>query len=81
MNAALTDRPLKTKVHFNRVNMFRKSLNVWTAHNSRGCFQGEKIVMQVPMETVFNPEGRQPRAYFTGKARIRIEGTTLYLVP
>lgn len=71
---------LKTKLHFNRVNMQRGNPNVWTAHNSRGCFGAEKLVImhdgKVVAETVFNPKARQPRAYFTAQAAVKYKGKT-----
>lgn len=71
---------LKTKLHFNRINMQRGKPNVWTAHNSHGCFQAERIVImkdgEVIAETVFNPEGRQPRAYFITKGDVKYKGDT-----
>lgn len=72
---------LKTKLHFNRVNMQRKNPKVWTAHNSHGCFQAEKLVIkkdgQTVAETVFKPEAHQPRAYFTVFGKITIDGNTV----
>lgn len=53
--------------------MQRDNPNVWTVHNSRGCYQGLGIVSLVPMETVFKPDGPQPRAYFTGVAHVKIQ--------
>lgn len=71
---------LKTKLHFNRVNMIRGNPNVWTAHNSRGCFGATKLVImhggKVVAETVFNPEARQPRAYFTAQGSVKYKGST-----
>ena len=72
-------RRLKFRAHFNRVNMQRGNPNVWTVHNSHGCFQGTRIVSKVPMETVFNPSGPQPRAYFTGYAHVTVQGSTISL--
>lgn len=65
---------LKTRLHFNRVNMRRGLSQVWTAHNSRGCFQGDVIVVQdcngrEIMRTVYDPNGKQPRAYFSYEGR------------
>lgn len=71
---------LKTKLHFNRVNMVRGKAEVWTAHNSRGCFQGEKLVIRhngvIVAETVFDPKARQPRAYFVAHGNVSYEGKT-----
>lgn len=69
---------VKTKLHFNRVNMVRGNPNVWTAHNSRGCFGAEKLVImhegKVIAETVFNPKAKQPRAYFVARAEVKYRG-------
>lgn len=70
---------LKFKAHFNRVNMVRKNPNVWTVHNSIGCFQVTDIDIRVPVKTVYKPEAKQPRAYFTGYAHVEIKGTTAVL--
>jgi len=60
-------RKLKTKLHFNRINMQRGDPRVWSAHTSKACHGTEKIVIvrdgEVLLETVFNPGGSQPRAY------------------
>lgn len=61
-------RKYKFFSHFNRVNMFRKDPRVWTVHYRGTCYQGEKIVYRVPTETVFKPEGAQPRARVIGWA-------------
>lgn len=72
------EKKLKFRAHFNRVNMQRGNPNVWTVHTSKACFQGEKIILRVPVETVFNPTGAQPRAYFTGYGRVvTMDGTTI----
>ena len=71
---------VKTKLHFNRVNMQRGNPNVWTAHNSRGCFGAKKLVImhegKVVAETVFNPTARQPRAYFVAQGNVKYKGGT-----
>lgn len=64
------NRRLKFRLHFNRINMQRGNPNVWTVHNSRGCFQAQKVVVMVPVESVFKKDGRQPRAYFSGSATL-----------
>jgi hypothetical protein len=73
-------RKLKTKLHFNRVNMVRGKSEVCTAYNSHGCFQGEKLVIRhngvVVAETIYNPEANQPRAYFVAHGNVSYEGKT-----
>ena len=57
--------------------MQRGNPNVWTAHNSRGCFQAEKLIKhggKIVAETVFDPNARQPRAYFVAQAEVKYEG-------
>lgn len=68
---------LKFKAHFNRVNMQRGNPRVWTVHNSQGCFQGQAIRILVPTETVYKPNGAQPRAYFTGYGYVSMDGETV----
>jgi hypothetical protein len=71
---------LKTRLHFNRINMQRGNPNVWTAHNSHGCFQAEKLVVmhdgKVVAETVFSPTAKQPRAYFVAHGNVKYKGGT-----
>jgi hypothetical protein len=73
-------KAVKTKLHFNRVNMQRGKAEVWTAHNSRGCFQAKKLVImhegKVVAETVFAPEAKQPRAYFVAQGNVKYKGST-----
>lgn len=73
-------KKVKTKLHFNRVNMQRGNPNVWTAHNSRGCFGAKKLVImhdgKVVAQTVYDPKARQPRAYFTAQANVKYRGGT-----
>jgi hypothetical protein len=70
----MKQRKLKTKLHFNRINMQRKDSRVWTASNSRACNQAEKLVVvhngKVVLETVFRPDAPQPRAYFVAYAEV-----------
>jgi len=68
---------LKFKAHFNRVNMQRGNPNVWTVHTSRACHQGAVIRILVPVETVYRPDRPQPRAYFSGRGRVKTEGNTI----
>lgn len=73
-------RPRKFRLHFNRINMQRGNPNVWTVHFSDRCIQARSINVKVPLETIFNPQGRQPRAYLSGKGQVEItnEGVTIY---
>lgn len=75
-------KKLKTRIHFNRVNMARKDPRVWSAHTSRSCNMSEKIVVMhngvKVLETVFNPAGKQPRAYLLTHATVKHEdGVTI----
>jgi len=58
--------------------MQRGSPNVWTAHNSRGCFGAKKLIIKhngkIIAETVFDPKAKQPRAYFTTQASVKYRG-------
>ena len=75
-----SSKKLKTRLHFNRVNMQRGNPKVWTASNSRACNQAEKLVImhdgKVVAETVFNPTARQPRAYFVAQGSVKYKGNT-----
>ncbi len=70
-------RKLKTKIHFNRVNMQRKDPRVWSAHNSHGCHQSEVVRVVhngvTVLESVYNPDATQPRAYLRVYGNIRQE--------
>lgn len=72
------ERKLATKLHFNRVNMQRKDPRVWSAKNSRACHQATKLIIkhngEIIAETVYEPEARQPRAYFAVRASIKYKG-------
>jgi hypothetical protein len=75
-------RKLKTRIHFNRIAMQRKDPRVWSAHTSKSCNMSEKIVVMHNgvkiLETVFNPSGKQPRAYLVTEAQVRSEnGVTI----
>lgn len=69
---------LKTRLHFNRVNMQRGKKEVWTASNSKACNQAEKLIImhngEIVAETVYNPAAKQPRAYFVTSAKVRYKG-------
>lgn len=53
---------LKTKIHFNRINMQRKDPRVWSAHTSKSCNPSEKIVVKHNGVTVLGNrvQPRQP---------------------
>lgn len=74
---------MKIKLHFNRVNMQRKKPEVWTAHTSRACEQSGLIVVRHNghdiLRTVFNKEGRQPRAYLQMFGKVRRNGRNIYI--
>lgn len=79
-NTSASSKKLKTRLHFNRVNMQRGNPNVWTAHNSRGCFQAQKLIImhdgKVVAETVFSPTAKQPRAYFSTQGNVKYRGSS-----
>lgn len=54
--------------HFNRVNMQRNNPNVWTVHWGGRCIQVRQVKCNAPVDSKFNPTGRQPRAFFEGKS-------------
>lgn len=67
-------RSRKFRVHFNRVNMQRGLPTIWTIHLSDRCIPCTQITMNVPVTTVFRPNGPQPRAWFEGKGIVRARG-------
>lgn len=71
---------MKFEIHFNRINMQRKSLKVWTVHTSKGCIQTKNIKCYVPLVTQFKPDGRQPRAKLLGKGDIYVDKDTVFIV-
>jgi hypothetical protein len=68
-----TTKKLMTVVHFNRIAMQRKEPEVWTVHNSLGCFNVVAVDIRVPMQTVYKADGPQPRAKFKGRASVEIK--------
>lgn len=70
MVGAYTMKPYAFRLHFNRINMQRGEENVWTVHTHGMCLQGREVSCSVPLTTVFNPNGRQPRAYLHGRGRV-----------
>ncbi len=69
----------KFRLHFNRINMQRKNPRIWTVHTSDKCFQGEQVICDVPVETVFKPLGQQPRAYLSGTGFVAQHGAVIYI--
>ncbi len=65
--------------HVNRTNLQSRNPNVWTIHTNYGTFNGKKIVMNVPTETVFDASGPQPRAYFTGRGRVTLRAGVIFV--
>lgn len=74
-----SEKKLMTVVHFNRVAMQRGQDEVWTVRNSEGCFGVLEVRFNTPMRSVFNKNGRQPRAKFKGLAKLVIVSGTAYL--
>lgn len=70
----------KFRLHFNRINMQRGNPNVWTVHLSNRCIQVKEVKVYVPVETIFKPDGPQPRAYFSGLAQVNVHKNVAYLV-
>lgn len=68
------------RLHFNRINMQRGSKNVWTVHVSNKCIPSEKVECFVPVTTVFNPKGKQPRAFLKGLGEVWINKNTVYII-
>lgn len=74
---------MKIKLHFNRINMQRKKMEVWTAHTSRTCEQSGLVVIKYRgveiCRTIFNPSGTQPRAYLEMHGAVRRNGRNVYI--
>lgn len=66
--------------HFNRINMQRGDVNVWTVHFRGTCYQGTEIVFNVPTFTKYNAKGRQPRAKVCGRAHFVEKTGSMILV-
>lgn len=73
-------KPRKFRLHFNRVNMQRGNPKIWTVHTSKCCYQVKQVKVYVPLETVFNPDGPQPRAYLAGRAEVYVHKNIAYLL-
>lgn len=70
----MNPRPLKFKLHFNRINMQRGNPNIWTVHTSKACIPARHVVVQVPIEAIYKgPEAPQPRAFLVGRGQIDIQ--------
>lgn len=69
------------KIHFNRIAMQRGQPGIWTVKTSDKCHPAEKVLImrdgQVLLETVFNKDGQQPRAFFKGRAKVSSYGNTV----
>ncbi len=75
-----TMKPRVFWLHFNRLNVRRGDPDVWTVHRSDRCMQVKKIVVQVPVETVYKgAQAPQPRAFFRGKGVVRIANGIAYI--
>jgi hypothetical protein len=74
---------MKIKIHFNRINMQRGNPRVWTAHTSRLCSQGRRVVIRFQgrpiLETVYRPDSQQPRAYLSAQGTVSQKGNTVYV--
>jgi hypothetical protein len=72
-------KPRVQTVHFNRIAMQRGSSYVWTVHNSRGCFNVRRVVLLKPFVSVFQRDGRQPRAKFKGVGTLKISNGEAFI--
>lgn len=43
--------------------------NVWSVHFRGRCYTAPKVLIKRPVESTFDPNGRQPRAKFKGIAK------------
>jgi hypothetical protein len=53
---------------------------VWTIHLSDRCVPAREVHVDVPLKTVFRPEGRQPRAWFEGSGVVVPVGHGVYQI-
>lgn len=54
-------------LHFNRIAVQRGDPKVWSIRTSKACFHASKVVVEVPLETVFKPDKKQnPKAFLKG---------------
>jgi len=70
---------VKVKVHFNRINMQRKDIRVWSAHTSKSCNMSEVVEIRhkgkLIARTVFQPGKKQnPRAWVELSGEVTHEG-------
>ena len=72
-------RPRKFRLHFNRINMQRGNPNIWTVHLSDKCIQVQDVKVSVPVETIYSPTARQPRAYLSGTGIVTVDGHTAHI--
>lgn len=67
-------KPRTFWLHFNRINVMRWNDDIWTVHLSDRCIQTKKVVVRVPLETIYKGHtARQPRAYMKGKGIIEVK--------
>lgn len=58
-------------LHFNRFGAKRGSRDAWTVHLSNQCIQTPKVLVKVPIETIYKGDtAPQPRAFLKGKGRV-----------
>jgi hypothetical protein len=70
----------KFRLHFNRINMQRGLPGVWTIHYRGQCVAAKEVVLNVPVNTVFRPQARQPRAWFEGQGVLHEGRNGLYSI-
>lgn len=75
-----TGRPVKFRLHFNRINMQRRRPTIWTVHTHNLCIPASHVHVNVPLDTEYKgPDAPQPRAFFTGRGIITQKGTEVYI--
>lgn len=67
-------KPRTFWLHFNRINVQRGNPDIWTVHLSNRCIQTKKVIVKVPLETIYKGDtARQPRAYLKGIGKINVK--------
>lgn len=71
---SLSAKPRVFWLHFNRFGAKRAAQDVWTVHLSDRCVPAKKVVVNVPLETIYKgDDAPQPRAFLRGRGIINVK--------
>jgi hypothetical protein len=63
-------KPITVYLHFNKQGAPKGF--PWTIHTSKACLPASRVVLEVPIETVWKPTKKQnPRAFLRAKGFVR----------